>query len=135
MIYMTNDEWKLISNLITSNEWFVLRDRLCVNTYDLDISEQALDNIMKDYKSKSKSEKRLWKARSFCIYNRLPIPSTTSYTDMRELTVDEAVSWYKAWAKHLNDYHSDAFTVYSSGLFYKKDGEWIRYMIDEGDKE
>ena len=130
---MTNDEWKIISNLLTLNEWFALRDRLCVNTYDLDISDKALDNIMKDYKSKS--EKRLWKARSFCIYNRLPIPSTTSYTDTMELTEDEAVSWYKDWAKHLNDYHSDVFTVYSSGLFYKKDGEWIRYMIDEGDKE
>lgn len=78
-------------------------------------------------------QKRLWKARSTCVYTRLPIPCKTDYTDVRELTVDEAVSWYKDWAKHLNDYHSDAFTVYSNGLFYKKDGEWLRYEVKQYD--
>lgn len=130
MIYMTSDEWNRISNLFEAKDFNGLLTEFCTFTYELGISDKALDNIMKDY-YKSKSEKRLWKARSSCIYNRLPIPSTTSYTDTMELTVDEAVSWYKDWAKHLNDYHSDVFTVYSSGLFYKKDGEWIRYMIDE----
>lgn len=84
---------------------------------------------MEQFKSRGK-EKRLWKAASTCIYKRLPIPSTTQDTDVRELTVDEALSWYKDWGKHLNDYGCDAvYTLYAMGLFYKKDGEWVRYEV------
>lgn len=79
----------------------------------------------------AKTEKRLWKARSFCVYKRTPIPDQTVYSDTMELTVDEAISWYKKWAEHLNGYTCDSFTAYSGGLFYKKDGEWIKYLIEE----
>lgn len=130
---MTTDEWNLISSLLTSNEWSTLRERLCFNTYDLDISEQALDKAVEHLKPGSKkAEKHLWKARVTCIYKHLPIPSTTQYTDIRELTVDEAVSWYKDWEKHLNDYGcDDVYTVYAMGLFYKKDGKWVIYEVNE----
>lgn len=74
-------------------------------------------------------QKRLWRARSVCVCKRLPIPSKKEYTDIRELTVDEAVSWYKDWEKHLNDYHSDAVTIYGNGLFYRKDGMWLLYEV------
>jgi hypothetical protein len=48
-----------------------------------------------------------------------------------ELTVDEAVSWYKDWVVHLNDYDRATFTAHPRGLFYKKDGEWVRYKAKE----
>lgn len=86
--------------------------------------------VVADAKTEKRTEKRLWKARSFCVY-KLPIQGQTEYSDMMELTVDEAISWYKKWAEHLNEYKCDSFTVYSDGLFYKKDGEWIRYLIEE----
>ena len=74
-------------------------------------------------------EKRLWKARildtpknkdSICFFQK------EYYTDVREMSVKEAVEWYKDLKEHLNDFES----VYDSdarGLFYKKDGEWVRY--------
>lgn len=130
MIYMTTDEWKDISELLTLNEWSVLRDRLCVNTYDLSISEQELDDIIKDYKLRT--EKRFWKARRVCISTIGPIPGATEcYTDTMELTLDEAKYWYKDWAKHLNDARGDKVFYGASGLFYKEGNEWIRYMVEE----
>lgn len=77
----------------------------------------------------SKEEKRLWKARildtpknghSVCFFQK------EYYTDVREMSVKEAIEWYNDLKEHLNDFES----VYDSdgrGLYYKKDGEWVRY--------
>lgn len=83
--------------------------------------------------TKGSLEKRLWKARildtpknghSVCLFQK------EYYTDVREMSVKEAVEWYNDLKEHLNDYES----VYDSdarGLYYKKDGEWVRYLFDE----
>ena len=49
MIYMTTDEWGKISKLIESKDFDKLAQEICAFTYDLDISEQELDNIIKHY--------------------------------------------------------------------------------------
>ena len=75
---------------------------------------------------KDKEDKRLWKCKELTIYKE-PLSFEESYTDVRELTVDEAVSWCKDRVKQLNDYCHYVCTVYSMGLFYKKGGEWVLY--------
>jgi hypothetical protein len=130
MIYMTTKEWYRVEKLIEAKNFGGLIKELCVETYDFAVSQEKLDKAVEHLKSKDKkAEKRLWKAMSTCIFKQLPIPGTTKYTDVRELTVDEAVDRYKDWAEHLNDYGSDTSTVYAMGLFYKKDGEWVEYEV------
>lgn len=48
MIYMTTDEWKEISKIIEEKDFNKLAAEIAVRAYDLDISEQELDEIMKD---------------------------------------------------------------------------------------
>lgn len=120
---MTTEEWNEISEIIEEKDFKKLATELAIRTYDLDMSKKELNERME----KSNTETRLWKAQSVCIYKRPIMPSKAKDTDVMELTVDEAVSWYKDWGKHLNDYYCDIFTVYPTGLFYKKDGEWVRY--------
>lgn len=129
---MTTEERRKVEKLIEAKDLGGLIQELCVETYDFTVIQEKLDKAVEHLKPGSKkAEKHLWKARATCIYKHLPIPSTTQYTDIRELTVDEAVSWYKDWEKHLNDYGCDAYTIYAMGLFYKKDGEWVRYEVKE----
>ncbi len=110
----------------------ILREIRDHKPFSYEVCEGILERtcVLPEGVLKQSEPKRLWKAGSTCVYIKRPIPCTTEYTDVMELTVDEAVSWYKDWTKHLNDYHSDVFTVYGNGLFYKKDGEWIRYKVE-----
>ena len=48
MIYMTTDEWNEISKIIEEKDFGKLATEISVRTYDLDISEQELDGVMKD---------------------------------------------------------------------------------------
>lgn len=84
----------------------------------------------------AKTEKRLWKAKLVCISTLSPIPvSEEHYTDTMELTVDEAVDWYRGWAKHLNDSCNDNVFYGVGGLFYKEYNEWIKYIMVKYEEE
>ena len=48
MIYMTTDEWKEISKIMEEKDFYKLAAEIAVRTYDLGISEQELDEAMKD---------------------------------------------------------------------------------------
>ena len=90
----------------------------------------------KEIEKQSKTEKRLWKARildtpknkdSICLFQK------DYCTDVREMSVKEAVEWYKDLKEHLNDFES-VYDSYARGLYYKKDGEWVRFNV-YGDDE
>lgn len=54
MIYMTTDEWHEISKLIEENDFYKLAEEIASRTYDLSISKQELDRIIKEHKSKER---------------------------------------------------------------------------------
>ena len=76
MIYMTTDEWKEISKLIEENDFYKLAEEIAGRTYDLDISKQELDEIIKKYKS-SVAEYNEYKRR---------VISHTAYTLMDKVS-------------------------------------------------
>lgn len=49
MIYMTTDEWKEIAKIIEEKDWKELAVEISARTWDLDISEKELNNLVKDY--------------------------------------------------------------------------------------
>ena len=51
MIYMTTDEWHEISKLIEENDFYRLAEEIASRTYDLGISKQELDRVIKDYEA------------------------------------------------------------------------------------
>jgi hypothetical protein len=129
---LTNEYWDVLATMYDTDLYGLLNILLKDSYYDEDDiidTIKTLKATLRDYPQKegSKTEKRLWKAKSTYVCKRGILPGETTYTDVRELTVDEAVSWYTDWAKHLNDSPNNVFTVYVGGLFYKKDGEWVRY--------
>lgn len=46
MIYMTTDEWKEISALITAHDFDKLATGIASRTYDLNISQEELDALV-----------------------------------------------------------------------------------------
>lgn len=48
MIYMTTDEWHEISKLLEAKDFDKLLTEICIKTYDLNISEQELDDRVKN---------------------------------------------------------------------------------------
>lgn len=58
MIYMTEAEWEYISYCLERNDWDAIETKLCVNTCKLDMSEQELDGIIRDYKVNKQFDKK-----------------------------------------------------------------------------
>ena len=54
---MTTDEWHEISKLIEECDYYGLAEEIASRVYDLDISKQELDKVIRDYATKSKMKK------------------------------------------------------------------------------
>ena len=65
MIYMTTDEWREISKIIEEKDWKELAEEIAVRTYDLEISKQELDSLIKDYTTKRSHDENTANLRGF----------------------------------------------------------------------
>lgn len=131
---LTNEHWDVVATMFDTDLYGLLNILLKDSYYDEDDIIDTLKTLKAalgecTQKEEPKTEKRLWKANAVYVCKRVPLPCETKYTDVRELTVDEAVSWYTDWVKHLNDNPNNIHTIFPGGLFYKKDGEWVRYRV------
>lgn len=116
MIYMTTREWEEISKIIEEKDFNKLAEEIASRTYDLDISKQELDRIIKGYATKEEP-KRLWKIH---CYNPDVTARYVGYTiGPKDLTESEAVKWWNEYIPEDNMKKGD--------LYYKKEGEWIVY--------
>ena len=125
----------------TGNELYKILAEYYEDGTDCDKHFQITKKINKKESPAAKKDvkdKHLWKCKSLISCIR-PYPQLTeNYTAVRELTVDEAVSWHKDNVKLseglqklieelLKDTDPGHYTIYDAGLFYKKDGEWVLY--------
>ena len=96
------------------------RDNLIsiLDAYGIDVTRVKFQEIKKD-------EKRLWKFKLTYFLNTL---LQEDFSEVRELTTDEAINWLDEYIKRKpRDYN---FT----GLYYKKDGEWVLYEKNKVNK-
>ena len=97
-----------------------------LDTYGVDVTRVKFQEIKTD-----KDEKRLWKFKLTYSFQPLygPPSSQEVLSEVRELTTDEAINWLDEYIKqkHIN-YN---FT----GLYYKKDGEWVLYEKNKVNKK
>ena len=71
-------------------------------------------------------EKRLWKFKLTYFLNTL---LQEDFSEVRELTTDEAINWIDEYIKQKpRDYNS-------TSLYYKKDGEWVLYEENKVNKK
>lgn len=131
---LTKEYWDVLATIFDTDLYGLLNILLKDSYYDEDDIIDTIKTLKAVFgeciqEEEPKTEKRLWKAKAFYVCKSAVLPGETKYTDVMEITVDEAVSWYTDWVKHLNDFHGNVFTVFPGGLFYKKDGEWIRYRV------
>lgn len=96
------------------------RDNLIsiLDAYGIDVTRVKFQEIKKD-------EKRLWKFKLTYFLNTL---LQEDFSEVRELTTDEAINWLDKYIKQKpRDYN---FT----SLYYKKDGEWVLYEKNKVNK-
>ena len=94
------------------------RDNLIsiLDAYGVDVTRVKFQEIKKD-------KKRLWKFKLTYYFKALYGLQLLQedLSEVRELTTDEAINWLDEYIKRTpRDYN---FT----GLYYKKDGEWVLY--------
>lgn len=124
----------------TGNELYKILAEYYEDATDCDKCFQIAKKVNKKENlvaKKDVKDKRLWKCKSLTNWVRPQPQLIENYTPVRELTVDEAVSWHKDCVKlwedqqklmrQLKDKGICSVTVYDAGLFYKKDGEWVLY--------
>ena len=97
-----------------------------LDAYGVDVTRVKFQEIKTD-----KDEKRLWKFKlTYSFQSLFGSPSSQEVlSEVRELTTDEAINWLDKYIKQKPRNYN--FT----GLYYKKDGEWVLYEKNKVNKK
>ena len=97
-----------------------------LDAYGVDVTRVKFQEIKTD-----KDEKRLWKFKLTYSFQPSygPLSSQEILSEVRELTTDEAINWLDKYIKQKPRNYN--FT----GLYYKKDGEWVLYEKNKVNKK